>query len=93
MSAGSISPRLLEVVDALPLRPGLRVLEIGCGPGVAARAVAERLTPGFVLATDRSAKAVEQARSAGAERLELEPGEEPFDLVFEIPRPDADGAV
>jgi cyclopropane fatty-acyl-phospholipid synthase-like methyltransferase len=29
------------IVDALPLRPDSRVLEIGCGPGAAARAVEE----------------------------------------------------
>ncbi|UJA21913.1 class I SAM-dependent methyltransferase [Thermoleophilia bacterium SCSIO 60948] len=77
----------------------MRVLEIGCGPGVAARAVAERLDDGFVLATDRSVRAIDQARAAGAELiergrlgvrrtsaedLELEPGEEPYDLVFAI---------
>ena len=58
----AVSPRLAEIVQALPLRAGLRVLEIGCGPGVAARAVAERVGPsGFVLGIDRSAKAIAQA--------------------------------
>jgi protein-L-isoaspartate O-methyltransferase len=38
-----LSPRLAAIVEALPLRPGLRVLEIGCGPGAAARAVARRI--------------------------------------------------
>ena len=38
-----LSPRLAAVVQALPLRPDSRVLEIGCGPGAAARAVAARL--------------------------------------------------
>ena len=37
-----LSPRLQEVLDALPLRPGLRVLEVGCGPGALARAIAAR---------------------------------------------------
>ena len=98
MPAG-LSPRLAAVVDALPLQPHLRVLEIGCGPGAAARAVAERLTTGHVLAVDRSGKAVAQATAAGAdliaagrlsvrqaaaEDLVLLPGEEPFDLLFAV---------
>jgi SAM-dependent methyltransferase len=95
--APRLSARLTALVDALPLRPDARVLEVGCGPGAAARAVADRLTTGHVLAIDRSASAVEQAVSAAAARppdgrlrfrhvaaedLELEPGERPYDLVF-----------
>ena len=88
-----ISARLQAVVDALPLRPDARVLEIGCGPGVAARAVAERLDTGRVLGVDRSEKAIALARRSGtserlefrcvaAEDLALEPGEAPYDIVF-----------
>lgn len=96
----ALSPRLAEIVAALPLRPGMRVIEIGCGPGAAARAVAERVGPdGHVLAVDRSAKAISQlrdtsaelidhgrltARQQPAEDLELEPGEAPYDLAFAI---------
>jgi SAM-dependent methyltransferase len=96
----TISPRLAAVVDALPLQPGLRVLEIGCGPGVAARAVAARVGPdGFVLATDRSARAIAQAeagsaaeiaagvmavRQVAAEDIALVPGEAPYDLAFAV---------
>ncbi len=95
--AARLSPRLAALVDALPLRPDARVLEVGCGPGAAARAVADRLTTGQVLAVDRSAAAVEQAVRATADRpddgrlrfhhvaaedLVLEPGELPYDLVF-----------
>ncbi|QPH52956.1 SAM-dependent methyltransferase [Pontivivens ytuae] len=91
------SARILSFVDALPLEDGMRVLEIGCGPGVAAREVARRICTGFVLAIDRSPKAVALARdrsrpeiAAGrlaircvaAEHFELIDGEAPFDLAF-----------
>jgi SAM-dependent methyltransferase len=73
--ATDLSPRLAEIVDALPLRPGLRVLEIGCGPGAAARAVARRIANGHVLGIDRSAKAIAQA-IAGPKR--------PYDIAFAV---------
>lgn len=94
-----ISRRLAAIVDALPLRPGMRVLEIGCGPGVAARAVVRRIGDGHVLAIDRSAKAIAQAISGsrteiGSGRLEfrctsiedfvLARGEAPFDIAFAV---------
>ena len=94
-----LSPRLAEIVDALPLRRGMRVLEIGCGPAAAAREVARRIGDGHVLAVDRSAAAIEQARVASrdlieagrmsvrqvaAEEFELLPGEQPFDLAFAV---------
>ena len=65
----SLSVRLEAIVDSLPLRPDSRVLEIGCGPGAAARAVAERLAAGYILAIDRSATAIAQARTAAAEQI------------------------
>ena len=94
-----LSPRLAAVVDALPLLPHSRVLEIGCGPGAAARAVADRLVTGHVLGIDRSAVAIAQAAEAGAAQIAsgrlrlrhvaaedfvLLPGDEPFDLVFAV---------
>ncbi|MEI2453829.1 class I SAM-dependent methyltransferase [Lysobacter firmicutimachus] len=94
-----ISPRLAAIVRALPLRPGLRVLEIGCGPGAAARAVLERIGDGRVLAIDRSAKAIGQAlagsgaslaggrlefRRIAVEDLVLEDGEARYDLAFAV---------
>ena len=97
--SNAISPRLAEIVAALPLRPGMRVLEIGCGPGVAARAVLKRVRKGHVLAIDRSAKAIAQAiagsspelatgklefRCVAIEDLILAKGERPYDLAFAI---------
>ena len=48
-------------------RPAL--LEIGCGPGVAARAILERIGKGYILAIDRSAKAIAQAKAGSATEL------------------------
>ena len=95
-----LSPRLRHVVDALPLQPGLRVIEIGCGPGAAAIEVARRVGPsGRVLAVDRSAKAIAQLSRAGAdliasgrlhvctaavEEFARPEGQPPFDLAFAI---------
>lgn len=95
--APRISNRIASFIDALPLAPGLRVLEIGCGSGMAARAVSRRVKSGFVLAIDRSAKAIESAVAgskaeiatgrlrflqAAIEDFALPPGEEPFDIAF-----------
>ena len=94
-----LSQRLQAVVDALPLVEGMRVLEIGCGPGAAARAVAHRIGSGYVLGIDRSAAAIAQAvagsqvqiaggtlefRQAAAETFTLTPDEANFDLAFAI---------
>jgi SAM-dependent methyltransferase len=94
-----LSPRLAAIVEALPLSPGLRVLEIGCGPGAAARAVAERIGNGHVLGIDRSSKAIAQAiagsrvemasgrlrfRQVAVEDFELEEGERPYDIAFAV---------
>jgi SAM-dependent methyltransferase len=94
-----LSSRLAAIVDALPLHPGVRVLEIGCGPGAAARAVVDRIGDGYVLAIDRSAKAIEQAvagspreiasgrlsfRRVAIEDYELDASEAPFDLAFAV---------
>lgn len=94
-----ISSRLAEIVEALPLKPGIRVLEIGCGTGVAARQIANRIGKGHVLGIDRSAKAIEQStkgsqaeinkgilsfRQTKIEDFELSNGEKPFDIVFAI---------
>lgn len=79
----------------MPLVPGLRVFEIGCGPGAAAREVARRVQPdGHVLAIDRSATAIALAsaqavpgltfRQATIETFTLDPDEPPYDLAFAV---------
>ena len=91
-----LSARLREIVDALPLKPGSRILEIGCGTGAAAHEVAARIAPGQVLGIDRSPRAIAQAtalygdtpnlsfRVAAVEDFELVDGEDPFDVAFAV---------
>lgn len=48
------------------LAPGLRVLDVGCGPGSITLDLARRVAPGEVVGVDASAEVVKQARSAAA---------------------------
>ena len=74
-------------------------MEIGCGPGVAAREICKRVESGYVLAIDRSAKAIQQAligskeeiasgrleyKQVAIEYFELEADQPLFDLVFAV---------
>jgi SAM-dependent methyltransferase len=98
-AAPRLSERLAAVVDALPLRPGMRVLEIGGAPGAAARAIAAQIGNGHILVIDRSAAGVARiernaaaeiaagrlsVRHVAAEDFRLEHGEAPFDLAFAV---------
>lgn len=53
--------RISLAVDALRLRPDSRVLEVGCGAGMAAELVCRLVPDGHVTALDRSATAVRNA--------------------------------
>jgi SAM-dependent methyltransferase len=44
------------------LRPGLRLLDVGCGPGTITADFATRLAPGTVLGIDASAEVIDAAR-------------------------------
>jgi ubiquinone/menaquinone biosynthesis C-methylase UbiE len=92
-----MSERLAAIVDRLGIRPDDRVLEIGCGHGVAATLVCERLGGGRLTAIDRSPKMIEAASrrnaafvAAGkaeflvADLEDVSLGERRFDLVFAV---------
>lgn len=60
-NASSGKDRIEAFVESLGLRPTDRVLEIGCGHGVAATLICKKLTSGRYLAIDRSPKMVAAA--------------------------------
>src|SRR5262245_27936588 len=53
-------------VDLLDIKPGERVLEVGCGPGVALAAIAERVVGGLGVGVDPSTVMIRQARRRNA---------------------------
>jgi ubiquinone/menaquinone biosynthesis C-methylase UbiE len=90
-----MSERLRSVVEQLDIRPDDRVLEIGCGHGVAATLVCERLEGGHLTAVDRSAKMIQAATRRNAAYIEagraeflvasledLDLGDRRFDKIF-----------
>ena len=92
-----MSERLRSIVEQLDIRPDDRVLEIGCGHGVAATLVCERLEGGHLTAVDRSAKMIRAATRRNAAHIEagrarflvapfeeLDLGDHRFDKIFAI---------
>ncbi|HCA85295.1 MAG TPA: SAM-dependent methyltransferase [Streptomyces sp.] len=62
-TAGNSAAYLLD-----ELRPGLTVLDVGCGPGTITADLAELVAPGRVTAVDAAPAILGQARSVTAER-------------------------
>src|SRR5215210_4912357 len=67
--ASKPSQRFVWAVDTLALDPADRVLEVGCGHGVAVSLVCERLTSGRITAIDRSKKMIEMAARRNREHV------------------------
>jgi SAM-dependent methyltransferase len=85
------------VAEALSVEPADRILEVGCGHGVTASLVCERLDSGHLTAIDRSAKMIDMAAkrnrahvAAGRADFRVVPleqadlGDERFDKVFAV---------
>ena len=92
-----MSERLRVIVERLGIRAGDRVLEIGCGHGVAATFVCQRLDGGRLTAIDRSPKMIAAAAQRNAAFVdagtaeflvatleELDLGERRFDTIFAV---------
>lgn len=98
MPAARPTEQIAWAVEALGIGPGERVLEIGCGHGVAVTLACERVgEDGLVVAVDRSEKMIAAAGrrnaahvASGRARLVLgdfarvDLGSERFDTVFAI---------
>lgn len=97
--SSKLSKRLADIVDTLPLKDNIRVLEIGCGSGAMAREISRRINNGHILAIDRSIKAIQQAvagskqeietgklsfRQVAIEKFALEANEKKFDIVVAV---------
>ena len=92
-----MSERLRLIVEQMGIRPDDLVLEIGCGHGVAATFVCQRLQGGHLTAVDRSRKMIDAATHRNAEYIaagkaefivakleELEMGDRLFDKILAI---------
>lgn len=64
-----VPERLVVAVEDLDVRPADRILEIGCGRGVAAALICRRLDGGHLVAIDRSAKAIAAATVRNADAI------------------------
>src|SRR4051812_30621546 len=93
--AAKASERFVWAVDTLEVRPADRLLEVGCGHGVAVSLVCERLTTGTITAIDRSAKMISVATRRNGEHVDagravleavaledVDLGDRRFDKVF-----------
>ena len=92
-----MSERLRQIVERMNIGPNDRVLEIGCGHGVAATMVCELLEDGRLTAVDRSRKKIDAASRRNAAHVQagraelicadfetLDLGSRRFDKIFAV---------
>jgi cyclopropane fatty-acyl-phospholipid synthase-like methyltransferase len=97
MMTVKIAERLVWAVETMQVQPDDRVLEIGCGAGVAVGLVCERLGAGRITAIDRSAAMTALASRRNREHLasgkaairtaalhQLDAGGERFDRILAV---------
>jgi SAM-dependent methyltransferase len=64
-----VPERIAWAVELLDVAPADRILELGCGPGVAVSLICERLDGGHITAIDRSATAVQRTQARNADHI------------------------
>jgi len=92
-----MSERLRQIVEEMRIHPDDQVLEIGCGHGIAASYVCDRLRAGHLVAIDRSKKVIEAAIRRNQEHigtgkaefhiadvLTFDPAAQRFDKIFAV---------
>ena len=92
-----MSARLETIVDRMRIRPTDVILEVGCGHGVAADLICQRLSSGHFVAIDRSRKMIAAATHRNARHISsgiaafivadldsFDPGSRRFDIVLAI---------
>ena len=62
-----MSDRQRIFIERMKIRPDDRVLEVGCGHGIAASLICERLVQGRYTAIDRSQKMIDAAKRRNAQ--------------------------
>jgi cyclopropane fatty-acyl-phospholipid synthase-like methyltransferase len=95
--AKSNTERTLWTLSLLDIRPGDRMLEIGCGPGVALEIASQMASTGIVVGVDHSEVMVRQAAKRNARAIrdgriqvhlssaeQLPSFDQPFDKIFSI---------
>ncbi|MDT5025478.1 MAG: hypothetical protein QOE61_1904 [Micromonosporaceae bacterium] len=70
MAASSVPERLAWAMQTMAIAPADHVLEIGCGRGVAASLVCERLSGGRIVAIDRSVTMAKLAEQRNIDSVE-----------------------
>lgn len=89
--------RLVWAVEMLAVAPADRLMEIGCGQGVAVSLVCDRLDSGSITAIDRSEKMIALARKRNSSHIssgkatfqavdwnDVDPGAKPFNKIFAV---------
>jgi SAM-dependent methyltransferase len=79
MPAANLPDRIVWAVETLNIKPSDHLLEIGCGRGIAASLICERLGRGRLTAIDRSKTMIAAARKQN--RAHLDSGKVRFEVV------------
>jgi cyclopropane fatty-acyl-phospholipid synthase-like methyltransferase len=67
---GRVAERFAWAIETLDVKPSDRLLEIGCGQGVAVSLICQRLSSGSIAAIDQSKSMIDQATRRNREHVD-----------------------